>query len=358
MINRDTYIDTFKLYMEEINQYPLLSIEEEEELAYKILAVKNCKLIKFEENNHLNCKAISNLFNEFNYNEKLENNLLFLINSVNIEKEKKELQKIYNEYCSKNKSIIEKNNTAIDNLCIEIKIYKDYLIAKEKMINSNLKLVVYIAQKYTIYGYDLYELICEGNSGLIRAVEKFDITMKRKFSTYATIWIKQKILRYMDINRTSLSITFKFNENIKIFKSKVAELENSTKKKYSALELSQILNMDYWEVVCFLNYGYVKSLDEPIYNESNLSLGETIVDRNTEEVFENIHEDLTEYFENLTDLEKNVIVYKFDLGKVVKITEEELESVKKLSDYKIAKIKNKALRMMRYNAKLLNEKYR
>ena len=83
---------------------------------------------------------------------------------------------------------------------------KEKMEAREKLINHNLRLVVSIASRYTGRGVDLGDLIQEGNQGLMKAVEKFDVDRGYKFSTYATWWVRQSITRYIADNHRTVRI--------------------------------------------------------------------------------------------------------------------------------------------------------
>ena len=106
---------------------------------------------------------------------------------------------------------------------------KEKMEAREKLINHNLRLVVSIASRYTGRGVDLGDLIQEGNQGLMKAVEKFDVDRGYKFSTYATWWVRQSITRYIADNHRTVRIPVHRYEMI----SKIKKLEREYVSKYS-----------------------------------------------------------------------------------------------------------------------------
>ena len=116
--------------------------------------------------------------------------------------------------------------------------------AKEQMIKHNLKLVVSVAKRFDRYGIPIEDLIQEGNMGLMVAVEKFDWRKGRKFSTYATHWIRQKIFRYIQNTGRTIRLPFFKYEEIRIMRKKKRELATALGRKPTDEELAREMGVN------------------------------------------------------------------------------------------------------------------
>ena len=149
--------------------------------------------------------------------------------------------------------------------------------ARKRIINSNLRLVVSIAKRYQNRGLPLLDLIQSGNEGLIKAVDKFDITKDFKFSTYATWWIRQSISR--EITNTSRSIRLpvhiheKYLKYLRIKKLLKEELGREPKNDEIAAEMN--IDVETLEEIIFASQD-VSSLDNPISDDDTSTLGDFI----------------------------------------------------------------------------------
>ena len=234
---------------------------------------------------------------------------------------------------------------------------KEAIIAKKKLIQANLRLVVSIAKKYTGQGILFMDLVQEGSLGLIKAAERFDYTKGFKFSTYATWWIKQTIIRAIANQSRAIRIPVHMSDKIRLLKKAILRLSVSLGREPDDFELSEYLKMDEKKIKQ-IKKAMIKepiSLHTPVAQD--LCIEDYIKDDDNttpdcKAEIKLLRENIKDLLNILTEREKYIITHRFALEGNSQKTLEELGKKLGFSKERIRQIEGEAIRKLRKNSNI------
>lgn len=286
--------DPVRMYLQEIGRYPLLSSQQEVELAMQVEAG-----IKAED--------------------RLESGATF---------------------SPSEKVILERQARLADR-------------ARERIVESNLRLVVSIAKKYIGRGMGLLDLIQEGNLGLIRAVEKFDYRRGFKFSTYATWWIRQAVSRALADQGRTIRVPVHMVETIGRLATAQQLLHQDLGREPTIKEIAAELDMELGKVSELRRIALDPlSLETPLDDQDDATIGDIVPDLGAdvpveEAAFKLLQEYLSFALEALNDREREVLIMRFGLDDGRVRTLEEVGVHFKVTRERVRQIENRALAKLR-----------
>ncbi|HEV2968926.1 MAG TPA: sigma-70 family RNA polymerase sigma factor [Pirellulales bacterium] len=232
--------------------------------------------------------------------------------------------------------------------------FQDFEQVKRQLSSGNLRLVVSIAKKYRNRGLSFLDLIQEGNTGLMRAVDKYEYRRGYKFSTYATWWIRQAITRAIADQARTIRIPVHMIDVLSRLRNVSKRLQQEMGREPTTEEIARSADMPIEEVRRVLNIGrHPVSLDRPVGESEDSSFGEFIEDGGTESpIISASHGMLRQKVEGLlktlTFREREIVRLRYGLGDGYTYTLEEVGRIFKITRERVRQIEAKALRKLQH----------
>jgi len=234
------------------------------------------------------------------------------------------------------------------------KQYAEYEAVKRELSSGNLRLVVSIAKKYRNRGLSFLDLIQEGNTGLMRAVDKFEYRRGFKFSTYATWWIRQAITRAIADQARTIRIPVHMIDVLSKLRNIQKRLLQELRREPTTEEIANLAGLDIEEVKRVLDIGrHPASLDRPVGDGEDCCFGELIEDAQSDNPVRNanngiLRQKIDALLKTLTYREREIIRLRYGLGDGYTYTLEEVGRIFKVTRERVRQIEAKAVRKLQH----------
>ncbi len=225
---------------------------------------------------------------------------------------------------------------------------------KRRLSNGNLRLVVSVAKKYRNRGMSFLDLIQEGNTGLMRAVDKYEYRRGFKFSTYATWWIRQAITRAIADQARTIRIPVHMIDVLSKLRNIEKRLQQEKRRIPSTSEIADRAGLDVDEVRRIMDIGrHPVSLDRPLGDGEDVSFGEFIEDHASDNPLQNasrglLRDKIEDLLKTLTYREREIIRLRYGLGDGYTYTLEEVGRIFKVTRERVRQIEAKAVRKLQH----------
>lgn len=241
---------------------------------------------------------------------------------------------------------------------IGLRIAAGDILAKQELIEANLRLVVSVAKKYNNHsGISFLDLVQEGNMGLMHAVEKFDFTRGFKFSTYATYWIKQYISRAIADQGRTIRVPVHIVEANNLINRTERQLTQQLGRKATPEEVAKELDMDMEKYTNIIEHSKsLLSMDKTVNDDEDTDMNELVGDSRAVSAEDKMRKEATraeviKVFDSLDEKEKEVMILRFGFDDGEAKTLEDVGELMGLTRERVRQLEIKALRKLRQPAR-------